>query len=284
MDLCCGLRGCRWNFSKGLYIPPENRDMSNKLRFAIQTLWASVVDLYLVDVFHVIAQYSLPAGSVMTGDGIFDPSLPPPQRYLLSTLVCLSCGLVVHFAISGYYNTATFVAVAFLGQDPKEWPPLSTKPWLSESLGEFWGKRWHQLFRDTFVGLGYTPLYTIGSGIGGNAVGKVCGVLGAFTVSGILHYVGLWGMGRGSEAVPMVGFFFMQGVGVILERAFLRSSRGGFQVIGWIWTHLWVLGWGHLLVDCWVRKGMADSLFFPESWRPGRYLVDSVLRISTTVL
>ena len=227
-----------------------------------------------MDLFHAIFQYSLPPGNI----GIFDPSLSIPKRYLFSSLSTISIGLAIHFATSGVYQLMTVFSMVLLGQSPEQWPPLSTHPWLSESLGDFWGKRWHQLFRDVFVRFGYTPFSIVGSRVGGEDMGKAFGTLGAFIVSGILHQIGTWGMGNGTEFLPDFVFFFMQGVGVIFERAFLRQYRGG--LVSRVWTLFWVVGWGNMLIDCWVRKGMGMQLFSSEGFRPGKYVVDHILRIA----
>ncbi|GAW10556.1 fruit-body specific protein a [Lentinula edodes] len=39
-------------------------------------------------------------------------------------------------------------------QSPTQWPPIFDEPWRADSLSDFWAKRWHQLFRHFFIGLG----------------------------------------------------------------------------------------------------------------------------------
>jgi hypothetical protein len=58
-----------------------------------------------------------------------------------------------------------------------------------------------------------------------------------FFVSGILHSLGLWGMGRGGEFVKVSGFFMIMAVGILLERTWKKltgSHVDGF--FGRVWT------------------------------------------------
>lgn len=71
------------------------------------------------------------------------------------------------------------------------WPRLSYKPVYSDSLSDFWGKRWHALFRRIFIVVGARPLSNLPERMTGIKVEKnvkmASGALGAFMTSGILH-------------------------------------------------------------------------------------------------
>jgi hypothetical protein len=58
----------------------------------------------------------------------------------------------------------------------------------------------------------------------GALLGKPDACIGAFSASGILHDVGLWGLGRGMELWTTLGFFMLMGVGGMSELAFEASS------------------------------------------------------------
>ncbi|KAH9168366.1 hypothetical protein EDB89DRAFT_1909345 [Lactarius sanguifluus] len=103
-------------------------------------------------------------------------------------------------------------------------------------------------------------------------------LIGAFAVSAVLHHFAMWGIGYGSEFSTAGGFFLLMGVGVAIEVAFKKVTGmrvGGF--FGWLWTMLWVLVWGMLMIDAWGRHGMLASEFFPTRLRPGKPLVDAVI-------
>ena len=113
---------------------------------------------------------------------------------------------------------------------------------------------------------------------GGNTLallmGRVGTVLGAFFVSGVFHAFGLWGMGRGGEFLKVIGFFMIMAVGILLEYSWKKvtgSRVDGF--FGRVWTFVWLLGWGNIIVEAWCTKGMIGSVFFPDGLRPSDYIL-----------
>jgi hypothetical protein len=76
---------------------------------------------------------------------------------------------------------------------PEAWPRLSNKPLKSNSLADFWGKRWHALFRRIFIVVGSKPLAVLVQYIPvleksqKKVLKLAAGTLGAFMTSGILH-------------------------------------------------------------------------------------------------
>jgi hypothetical protein len=270
LELCFNLRGCGWNWSDGLHIPKETRPTS-RFGFAITTALYFIIGITIFDIVHISVQSFDPNLSLPTGGSIYDMSLPPIPRYLRSSVICSLGGLVFWTAIEVAYLFSTLIGVVALQQRPSQWPPLFENPLLSSSLSEYWSKRWHQLFRQCFVSLGFKPMSF--------AAGRAGGVLGAFFVSGILHDFGLWGMGEGAEPSSMYTFFLMMGVGVVVENAW--KSMTGYKVggiFGRAWATVWLVGWSHLLIDVYCRKGVVASKFFPDGYRPSLVLLHFVRR------
>ena len=265
-DLCCNPRGCGWNWSSTLQIPPETRPTHSTPVFAAATLVSLLLHLFWFDILHYCIQSFAPStiGSP-TGGSIFDPSLPLAHRYSRSTVITFISGMVIYCAIQTCYHLATLIGVLIFRQHLSLWPPFFNSPWLSTSLTQFWAQRWHQLFRDSFISIGGYPLSLV--------AGRVGGVLGCFLVSGLLHDFGLRGMGNGSDFRKICGFFLMNGAGILLEYVWRRLA--GCRVrgfLGWIWTVAWVLGWGNLVVDAWVQKGLVGSRFLPVPFRPSTFI------------
>jgi alginate O-acetyltransferase complex protein AlgI len=88
--------------------------------------------------------------------------------------------------------------------------PIMSKPILSKTLSEFWGKRWNLGFRQLAHDLIFRPLY------------KRIGVTGAgllvFLASGLIHDLVISLPARGGYGLP-TGYFVLQGLGVTLERS-----------------------------------------------------------------
>lgn len=269
-DLFFNLRGLGWNWSHGLHIPPETRPTSSRSAFLSVTFLDFLFWMFLWDTFHYSVQWFSPLtiGSPKGGT-IFDAAMPPLQRYLRSSVITLLSGATVYCAISTAYLFFTICGVLIFRHDPLQWPPVFHAPWFATSLNDFWSRRWHQIFRDSFVSFGGKPLFLL--------FGRAGGVLGAFLVSGILHDFGTWGMGNGSDFRCIAGFFIINGIGMILEHTWKRitgSPVGGN--FGKLWTLLWLVGWGNMLADAWARKGLVGSVFFPDNIRPTHNIFGSL--------
>jgi Membrane bound O-acyl transferase family len=46
-------------------------------------------------------------------------------------------------------------------------------------------------------------------------------------------------------------------------------------------TIVWNVGWGTLMIDGWVRRGIVASDFFPDRHRPGKWPVDTIIAFSS---
>lgn len=273
LDLCFNSRGHGWNWSDGLYVPVETRPLS-RASFALYTFAAFVAGTIVFDCLHIAVQWFDPTFALATGGSIFDMSLPPIQRYMRSTMITLLGGLVIYTSIQLCYHIGTLVGVLVLRQHPSQWPPLFEYPWKANSLSDFWAKYWHQVFRQCFIFLGSKPMRYI--------MGRTGAVMGAFFVSAMLHYLALWGMGKGTEFWTLGTFFMMMGVGVILEGMWkeLTGYRVG-GILGKVWAAIWLVSWGQLLIDAYCRKGVVASVFFPEEYRPSLILWRLIHRGST---
>lgn len=262
-DLTFNFRGIGWSWSHLPNPPPEPRSSST---FFFHTLISFLFYVVLSDITHRFLQNFDPntIGSPVGGT-IFDLSLPPLRRYSRSTLITFFSCFMMYCIIETGYLFATLFSLLFLYQSPSQWPPIFDRPWLSTSISQFWSKRWQQLFREIFVSFGGNTLALF--------IGRVGAILGAFFVSGIVHAFGLWGLGRGGEFIKVIGFFVMMGVGILLEYSWkkLTGSRvDGF--FGRVWTFVWLLTWGHFLVEAWSTKGLLGSAFLPDGYRPSDYI------------
>ncbi len=105
--------------------------------------------------------------------------------------------------------------------------------------------------------------------------------MGAFAVSGVLHDLGMWGLGRGTEFRTAGGFFLLMGIGAALEYEFkVVTGRRVGGIWGWVWTMAWTTAWGTLVIDAWARRGMIAADFFPYGIRPGKSLIDAIISLS----
>lgn len=264
-DLTCNHRGIGWSWSHNPFPATSARSGS------IASVLAKFLLKFIVfDVCLYLAQHLRPSVNVPAGDTIFDPTLGPLARWAFAALYTLCAGVVVYTNVDILYHFATLVGRVLLRQPAWQWPPLSDRPWTATSVEDFWSFRWHQFLRHVFVVYGARP--------GGALLGRPGALLGAFAVSAVMHDLGMWALGRGTEFSTAGGFFLLMGVGTALERAFkgLTGRRvGGFW--GWAWTMAWTVGWGTLMIDAWARRGLVACDFCPDWLRPGKLVIDTIV-------
>src|ERR1019366_538420 len=104
--------------------------------------------------------------------------------------------------------------------------PIMSKPVLSKTLSEFWGKRWNLGFRQLAHDLIFRPLH--------KRVSVAAAGLLVFVASGLIHDLVISVPARGGDGLPP-GYFVLQGLGVTLERSTL-GGRLGLQKgpVAWI--------------------------------------------------
>ena len=267
-DLQCNQRGIGWSWGSKSFLrtrppPPSIATLILKL----------LLKLTVFDIAHYMLQRTRPSLDTPAGDTLFDPHLDPVPRAALALFFTLCGGVVVYTTVDAMYHFATIVGRVLLRQPATDWPALSARPWMATSIADFWSFRWHQFFRNTFITFGARP--------GGALLGQPGALFGAFGVSAILHYVGLWGLGRGTE-FSSGGFFVLMGVGAVLEHVWWRTTGMGVRGFwGWAWTMAWTLSWGTFMLDGWARRGMIACDFFSPGLRPGKPIVDAIVSLMT---
>ncbi|KAH9059498.1 hypothetical protein EDB87DRAFT_1684577 [Lactarius vividus] len=268
-DLLSNQRGIRWSWGSKSFLrtrppPPSLAAVVLKMLFK----------LTVFDIAHYIVQFNRPSVDTPAGDTLFDPQLDPLPRFALGTFFTLCGAIVVYTTVDAMYHVATLVGRVLLRQPAADWPSLSARPWTATSIVDFWSFRWHQFFRHVFVVFGARP--------GGALLGQQGALLGAFGVSAVLHYVGVWGLGRGTEFSSGGAFFVLMAVGAVLERVWQHTTGTRVQGFwGWAWTMSWTLFWGTFMIDGWARRGMIACDFFMPGLRPGKPIVDGIIALIT---
>ncbi|HST09233.1 MAG TPA: MBOAT family protein [Terriglobales bacterium] len=135
--------------------------------------------------------------------------------------------LIAHF---GSFHVVSLVWRS-LGVDAV---PIMASPLLSQSLSEFWGRRWNLGFRQLGHELIFAPLHDrLGVGVAGFLV---------FVVSGLIHDLVISVPACGGYGLPTV-YFVLQGAGVAMERSSSGRRiglRGGVR--GWLFMALFTAG------------------------------------------
>ncbi|KAL1715120.1 membrane bound O-acyl transferase family-domain-containing protein [Schizophyllum commune] len=265
-DLMFNARGIGWNWGTSI---PKPTYPTRRAHAILYSLISFTLHTLLVDAVLSVMYALNPALRNPEGASMYWVNTGTPLSPLHTTAITLCMGTIIYAAVVYPYDAVRITAL-LLGGDPARWPPLFDAPWAATSLKDLWGRRWHQMFRHSFVVLGAGTGRAVGEPAT-SSLGRILAVLGAFTLSSLLHSLPLHGMGRGGDAFRISVFFMMMGVGIVLEetwkeltqdvwRRFTGRFVGGLA--GWIWTYAWLLGWGHFLVEAYCQKGIAGALWF----------------------
>ncbi|KIJ05138.1 hypothetical protein PAXINDRAFT_122437 [Paxillus involutus ATCC 200175] len=258
LDLAADFRGYGWDWSKGLHVPRETRP-STHTRFVAYAILSAGLHAFISGVIYTAIQSFSPDtfGSIIGGT-IFDETLPFFLRFLRSCVISNSAALGIYCNLQIGYDLCTIPAVLILGQDPAQWPPAFERPWLATSVSDFWGRRWHQFFRQTFIFLGGYPLSFV--------FGRVGHIFGTFFASAVFRHIILITLNGQTELWRMLVSFGMMALAVIGERVFRQwTGRKVGGLVGWTWTMAWLNLWGTLMIDGWARAGMFGASSFVDS-------------------
>ena len=269
LDLATNFRGHGWEWSRGLYVPHETRP-TNRIAFAFYALLSGVAHGLIYSALQfVIHAFTAGVGSSTQGSPVFDETLPFLVQYLRASIISTMTGVVIHTGSQMTYDLLTVPAILLFGQDPAQWPPVFDNPWCATSLSDFWGRRWHQLYRHTFL-LGAYPFSIV--------LGRAGTVMGAFLSSALLHHLLTILLDSQSEMWRMLVGFGMMAPGILAERAFYRlTGRKVGGVVGWVWTMAWLLLWGNVIVDGFLRAGMFMPSGATGSQLPVRALIENLV-------
>ncbi|KAI5984668.1 membrane bound O-acyl transferase family-domain-containing protein, partial [Pisolithus albus] len=260
-DLLLNSRGIGWNWSRGIPTAKPSFETNSRIRFLVHAAMRAFFYGLAFDAFtEATCSFSPNLGS-WRGDSILNYSLPLVPRYLRALKILYLSVWLTYFALHWAYYCLAIVCIVIFYQHPSQWPPLFDRPWLSTSLTDFWGRRWHQMFR--------FPLVSLGGVLSARLFGRPGGVLGTFLISGIFHVIELRAVGRGGSATVQIGFFVLNGVGMLLEQAWAKKTgRRVGGVWGWIWTFSWMTLLGLPVVDEWARVGRFAVDRFPGGAKP----------------
>lgn len=113
-------------------------------------------------------------------------------------------------------------------------PPLMRAPLLSNSLSEFWGKRWNTAFHHLVAKFLFRPAH--------REFGVPAATMLVFLASGLLHDLVISVPARGGYGLPTL-YFLLQGTGVLFEHTrFGRRLGINHGLRGWFFTVLLTAG------------------------------------------
>ncbi|KAL4077575.1 hypothetical protein J3A83DRAFT_4368911 [Scleroderma citrinum] len=268
-DLLFNMRGVGWNWSKGIPISRSSVQSQSRPRFLFFAVTRFILFAVVFDALQEGVRSHFPNFSPRDSNTIFDHSLPPIPRYIRVFQIVYLNLWQAYFFIGSMYHLLSAIFVILFFQHPSQWPPLFDKPWSSTSLSDLWGRRWHQIIRHFSVALGGVPFIHV--------LGRPGYVLGTFLLSGAIHYIDFRASGCRGNPVIGGGFFVINAIGVLLERAWSKMRGHRIDgIYGWIWTFSWLTLWSVPMVDEWAKIGRFGSNWIGD-FRPAAVLLSLVL-------
>jgi alginate O-acetyltransferase complex protein AlgI len=178
-----------------------------------------------------------------------DPKEPPSRAEWTRALGNLAAGLVLFFAVARAAAPWNLYAAGWLGmvgivltlhfglfqllscawrRAGVQARPLMNRPVVSESLGEFWGRRWNTAFRDLTHRFLFRPMT--------RRFGAREGLVAGFVFSGVVHDLVISIPAGGGYGGPTL-FFTAQGIGILAERSAWGRKVGLAQgARGWLFV------------------------------------------------
>ncbi|KAJ6426615.1 hypothetical protein OIU84_022252 [Salix udensis] len=107
-----------------------------------------------------------------------------------------------------------------------ELEPQFHEPYLATSLQDFWGRRWNLMVTSILHQTVYSPVTSISSHLIGKKWAALPGVLASFLVSGIMHELIFYYIGRKKPTWELTCFFFVHGISLAIEIVIKKAFNG----------------------------------------------------------
>lgn len=111
-----------------------------------------------------------------------------------------------------------------------ELEPQFNDPYLATSLQDFWGRRWNLMVSNTLHPTVYRPVRSISARYVPRRWAPIPAVLATFLVSGVMHELIFYNIGRLRPTGEMIGFFLLHGASLSLEIVLKKMCEGKFSV------------------------------------------------------
>ncbi|KAF5200105.1 Acyl-coa--sterol o-acyltransferase [Thalictrum thalictroides] len=116
---------------------------------------------------------------------------------------------------------------SFLGLEIE---PQFNKPYLASSLQDFWGKRWNLMVTSILRPSVYYPVVRVFSRWIGKSWAQKFGVFATFIVSGLMHELIFYYLGRVKPTWEVMLFFVLHGVCMAVEIAVKKILKDKWQL------------------------------------------------------
>ncbi|XP_030533413.1 acyl-CoA--sterol O-acyltransferase 1-like [Rhodamnia argentea] len=111
-----------------------------------------------------------------------------------------------------------------------ELEPQFRDPYLSSSLQDFWGKRWNLMVTNILRLTVYEPIHRAALAAVGRKWAAAPAVMAAFLVSGLMHELMFFHLGRVKPTWEVMSFFMLHGACLVIEVVVKRKCGAKWQL------------------------------------------------------
>lgn len=212
----------------------QDKGGKNSSKHGLKSFWNYLAKALLICLFLKMYDYT--------------DSIHPKLTWVLYALH-IYCGLEIILAIFGG------LAKALIGI---ELEPQFDEPYLSASLQEFWGRRWNIMVTRILRPTVYEPVLNFSTAITGREWAPLPAMIGTFLVSGLMHELIFYYLGRGRPSGEITMFFMLHGVCLATEVSVKKAVKGRWAGLPRVITGPLTIGFV-MITAFW--------LFFPEFLR-----------------
>nr|GLL28729.1 acyl-CoA--sterol O-acyltransferase 1-like isoform X1 [Ipomoea trifida] len=163
------------------------------------------------------------------------------------TVILIIYGFHIYLFLDIILAFVAALARAVLGLEVE---PTFQEPYLSASLQDFWGSRWNLMVNRILRPAVYSPFLDVSAKYLGRKWATYPAVMATFMVSGLMHELIYYYLGRVRPTWEITWFFFIHGACVAVEIAVKKALRGRCLLPGILGTIL-TLGFV-TLTGCWL--------------------------------
>lgn len=178
------------------------------------------------------------------------------------------------------------VAATARGLLGAELEPQFNEPYLSASLQDFWGRRWNLMVTRILRPTVYLPVMGWSARVVGRKWAPLPAVMSAFAVSGFMHELIFYYLGRVRPTWEITWFFLLHGSCLVAEIAVKKAVGGRWRLpraVGTVLTVAFVLVTSFWLFFPPLLRCKGDERGLAEVAAVGAFLKDVVRALSFTV-
>ncbi|CAK7330978.1 unnamed protein product [Dovyalis caffra] len=154
-------------------------------------------------------------------------NVPHYRDYIHPKIISFLYFLLLYVELETLLDVTAALVRVSLGLELE--PPFN-EPYLSTSLQDFWGRRWNLIVSSILRPSVYEPTRNLASVIVGRQWALIPAFFGTFLVSGLMHELIFYYMGREKPTWQLTCFFLLHGVCVAFEIALKKKFGGRWQL------------------------------------------------------